>query len=552
MFNSEDIMSSTNLPFPNDPYTCEKAVLGMKNAYIKEEIPNKDILNHLTESGNPMSTTIDGNSNIFTEIANIPIEHNIKKETHYIKYSFKEGKYVKVWECGLCGKEFGHQYTLLRHLPTHTDERKYQCTVCGKAFRQMSTLCQHKAIHSVARPYTCEICQKSFNRVSTLMSHKKTHSGHKPHKCVFCHKAFHQKGNLRNHVFTHTNARPYKCEVCNKGFNQMSNLMCHKIKAHAGVEKPRYKCTLCSKEFSKRISFRNHELFEHQKTSGSETLVSSATSSSSELNSSRDRPNTAAIAKVKYDDGIIVDPINTDAMRIALQTNQTPFVLLKPLNGVPVIVRVVEIEDKHLLVPVTWDELCRQSQIAIIQTPNALNESMNSATTNNMNSGFKLQVKIPIVATVKELGNFEDSLCMSVHNPGPNNDMDEGNIIYSINEKIEEPECDPCTYFQDTSTKAYNMKQLSDQIEYMNKIENVFNNEDSKMNFPQFNPSQFNLNLEESFTPQAFEINNEEIPIISQNNITPVPNSAEYAMNTDDITLTDLDTKQTFSMSNIA
>lgn len=127
-------------------------------------------------------------------------------------------------------KEFTHQYTLMRHIPTHTDERKYTCRVCGKAFRQMSTLSQHRAIHSADRPYICELCDKTFNRVSTLISHRKTHTNEKPHQCHLCHKAFHQKGNLRNHIFTHTNERPYKCDLCNRGFNQMSNLMCHKLK----------------------------------------------------------------------------------------------------------------------------------------------------------------------------------------------------------------------------------------------------------------------------------------------------------------------------------
>lgn len=59
------------------------------------------------------------------------------------------------------GREFQHQYTLMRHLPTHTDERNFHCNACGKSFRQLSTLSQHKAIHSAERPYSCEVyCNK--------------------------------------------------------------------------------------------------------------------------------------------------------------------------------------------------------------------------------------------------------------------------------------------------------------------------------------------------------------------------------------------------------
>ncbi|CAG2066234.1 unnamed protein product [Timema podura] len=135
----------------------------------------------------------------------------------FMRYVERDGKLFKIWECGECGKKFRHQYTLMRHLPTHTNERNYNCNVCGKAFRQMSTLSQHRAIHSNARPYICEVCKKTFNRVSTLISHRKTHLEEKPHKCNICGKGFHQKGNLRNHEFTHTNKRPYKCDTCNKG-----------------------------------------------------------------------------------------------------------------------------------------------------------------------------------------------------------------------------------------------------------------------------------------------------------------------------------------------
>ncbi len=79
-----------------------------------------------------------------------------KDKLHLVKYVKIEGRILKLWECGICNsfffhylssvltvelylgaKDFRHQYTLMRHLPTHTDERKFVCDVCDKAFRQV-------------------------------------------------------------------------------------------------------------------------------------------------------------------------------------------------------------------------------------------------------------------------------------------------------------------------------------------------------------------------------------------------------------------------------
>ncbi|XP_014259748.1 zinc finger protein 281-like [Cimex lectularius] len=181
---------------------------------------------------------------------------DIRAKRHYVKTLFKDGREVKIWECGLCGKEFRFQYTLVRHIPTHTDVRNYQCDICPKAFRQLSTLAQHKATHLNMRPFLCDFCKKSFNRISTLISHKKIHYDEKRHICPFCGKGFHQKGNLRNHMYTHTNERPYKCEVCNKGFNQKSNLVCHKISTHS--KKILYQCEICNLSFAKQNLYISH------------------------------------------------------------------------------------------------------------------------------------------------------------------------------------------------------------------------------------------------------------------------------------------------------
>ncbi|XP_045463331.1 zinc finger protein Aiolos-like isoform X3 [Harmonia axyridis] len=329
---------------------------------------------------------------------------------HSVKYKILDGKHVKIWSCGICGKEFGHQYTLMRHLPTHTDERKFQCNTCGKAFRQMSTLSQHRAIHSAERPFICGVCQKTFNRVSTLISHRKTHTGLKPHRCHLCNKAFHQKGNLRNHIFTHTNERPYKCDICEKGFNQMSNLMCHKLKAHQRADKPKYVCRICGQDFTKRIGLRNHEQHQHGLN---QNLINPAS-----------QPE-----RMKYSNAIIVDPIRTDAMRLAMQSNQTPFALLRPLTGIPVLVRVLPAGDKQMLIPATADDLKKHGQISIIpkvnpdeNSNNNPNESENADKQGTGSFGSTVQIKIPVVATVIQQSG-RDGMSMSIVSPGPNGEV---------------------------------------------------------------------------------------------------------------------------------
>jgi len=197
---------------------------------------------------------------------------------HFVKSSMKNGREIKVWECGLCGKEFRFQYTLVRHIPTHTDVRNFQCDQCPKAFRQLSTLAQHKATHLNMRPFSCDICDKSFNRISTLISHKKIHCDEKRHVCPVCKKGFHQKGNLRNHIYTHTNERPYKCEFCNKGFNQRSNLVCHKSSTHE--KRQLYRCTQCCISFDKFCTYKHHLKMVHGRRNSTGSTSNSPAESS--------------------------------------------------------------------------------------------------------------------------------------------------------------------------------------------------------------------------------------------------------------------------------
>ncbi|KAJ2941218.1 hypothetical protein O0L34_g10453 [Tuta absoluta] len=328
---------------------------------------------------------------------------------HFVKYVKRQDRTIKLWECGICSREFQHQYTLMRHLPTHTDERNFHCDECGKSFRQLSTLSQHRAIHSAERPYACEICNKTFNRVSTLISHRKTHSGEKPYKCHYCPKGFHQKGNLRNHLFTHTNERPYRCNICLRGFNQQSNLVCHKNKAHPEAGSP----NIIPRSNTPRIT--------HPPPKSKPDSIRSATADHCEVSSSVesylpiDGPLPQRSNSIDWSikseltqplspdnwSGVIVDQIKTYHMEVALAMKQTPFALLKPENSAPVLVKVVDMHvpgGKQMLMPATAEDLRDGGKIVVKNEDGAADEQVDETITRDLAGA--VQIRVPIVATV--------------------------------------------------------------------------------------------------------------------------------------------------------
>ncbi|XP_039305498.1 uncharacterized protein LOC105205750 isoform X3 [Solenopsis invicta] len=366
-----------------------------------------------------------------------------RSRLHFVKYLKRDGKTLKIWECGICSKEFRHQYTLMRHLPTHTDERNFKCEACGKAFRQLSTLSQHKAIHSDARPYVCEFCKKTFNRVSTLISHRKTHSEHKPHKCHVCGKGFHQKGNLRNHVFTHTNERPYKCELCGKGFNQMSNLVCHKVKAHAHVDKMQYSCGVCGKEFPRRFALRSHEEYKHGIKYRSTGNVQSTTNETGNAGKSKnvriiqlsngDRNQMSESREKDYFgssdmvDSIVINKIDTKAMEMALLQGQTPFALYKPAKGIPILVKISSTANNKHLSPLTI--IHHLSQMLTPATAEDLRIAgkitVNSTEASDADGNKAVQVKVPVVATVIQNIEPDGRSSFVIEPPGAEQEQDD-------------------------------------------------------------------------------------------------------------------------------
>lgn len=99
--------------------------------------------------------------------------------------------------CRMCGKSFGLQRLLNRHMKCHSDTKRYLCTFCGKGFNDTFDLKRHTRTHTGVRPYKCNLCEKSFTQRCSLESH-----------CLKVHGVTHQ------YEYKQRRSKVYVCEDC--------------------------------------------------------------------------------------------------------------------------------------------------------------------------------------------------------------------------------------------------------------------------------------------------------------------------------------------------
>ncbi|XP_023820598.1 zinc finger protein Gfi-1 [Oryzias latipes] len=186
-----------------------------------------------------------------------PQSRKIKAEDDFLHLE-ANGSY----KCIKCIKVFSTPHGLEVHVRrSHSGTRPFECGICGKTFGHAVSLDQHRAVHSQERSFSCKICGKSFKRSSTLSTHLLIHSDTRPYPCQYCGKRFHQKSDMKKHTFIHTGEKPHKCQVCGKAFSQSSNLITHSRK-HTGF-KP-FGCDLCGKGFQRKVDLRRHKETQHE------------------------------------------------------------------------------------------------------------------------------------------------------------------------------------------------------------------------------------------------------------------------------------------------
>ena len=65
-----------------------------------------------------------------------------------------------------------------KHSKEYFSVSKHQCTVCGKCFGSNKDVRRHMLVHTGEKPYSCDICGRRFTQKSSMKTHRTIHFKH--------------------------------------------------------------------------------------------------------------------------------------------------------------------------------------------------------------------------------------------------------------------------------------------------------------------------------------------------------------------------------------
>lgn len=89
----------------------------------------------------------------------------------------------KMIGCEICGKFFGRNSALKRHLLSHANERTFKCSTCDKTFNNLNNLKMHEKVHDFSNPVACPVCGEKFKHPNYLRNHMVSHKSERKHEC---------------------------------------------------------------------------------------------------------------------------------------------------------------------------------------------------------------------------------------------------------------------------------------------------------------------------------------------------------------------------------
>ncbi|RXN00969.1 Zinc finger protein 827 [Acipenser ruthenus] len=140
----------------------------------------------------------------------------------------------QLFPCSICGKVFGRQQTLSRHLSLHTEERKYKCHLCPYAAKCRANLNQHLTIHSVKLVSTD--AEEIVSAVTTEISERKNSPYF--YCCHVCGFETELNAQFVSHMSLHVDKEQWMfsicCGTCDFICNEEGEMKVHVNAGHAG------------------------------------------------------------------------------------------------------------------------------------------------------------------------------------------------------------------------------------------------------------------------------------------------------------------------------
>ncbi|KAM6940379.1 zinc finger protein 827 isoform 2-T3 [Xenentodon cancila] len=141
----------------------------------------------------------------------------------------------QLFPCPVCGKVFGRQQTLSRHLSLHTEERKYKCHLCPYAAKCRANLNQHLTIHSV------KLVNTDAEQIVSAVTADSTERKNCPYyySCHVCGFQTELNAQFVSHMSLHVDKEQWMfslcCSVCDYVCMEESDMKSHISTGHAGL-----------------------------------------------------------------------------------------------------------------------------------------------------------------------------------------------------------------------------------------------------------------------------------------------------------------------------
>ncbi|KAJ8000685.1 hypothetical protein DPEC_G00182920 [Dallia pectoralis] len=140
----------------------------------------------------------------------------------------------QLYPCPVCGKVFGRQQTLSRHLSLHTEERNYKCHLCPYAAKCRANLNQHLTVHAVKLVSTD--AEQMVNAAADRPERKSCPYYYSCHVCGFQTEL---NAQFVSHMSLHVDKEQWMyslcCAICDYVCVEESNMKTHVSQGHTGL-----------------------------------------------------------------------------------------------------------------------------------------------------------------------------------------------------------------------------------------------------------------------------------------------------------------------------